>query len=403
MPGQKLRDLPSFRQLLAPEVVIMMPHADFPYMCDKHKESGLAKQREQQKRLSVMSKLIESIINSQIMNHLERYGLLSPNQFGFRRRIGAADLLTSLHHEWVNAVGSGETAHILAIDIAGVFDRVSHLGLLSKARSYGIRGCLLNWPSDNLHKRTLQAVVGCQTSDLHPIRSGVPHGSILGPTLFILYINDAEDNLPDQINMAVYADDTTLYATVRPTDSLPDSYSALQSALEHNIMDEWGKKWRVSFEPAKSQLMSVSRRHTMPGLPQLSFLNRDVQKESRLKLLGISFDSKRSYGYHIHRTAIRANQRLHFLRKAAVALCTRGRAVVYKGFIRPLMEYSPPVWLGAAPTHLNKLDRVQLRALKIIGPTSALQTLHARRTPHTLRTLRQLSRTRPTDQSTVPR
>ena len=95
---------------------------------------------------------------------------------------------------------------------------------------------------------------------------------------------------------------------------------------------------------------------------------------------GGSFDSKLSYGYHIHRTAIRATQRLHFLRKAAVVLCTRGRAVVYKGFVRPLMEYSPLMWVGAAPTHLNKLDRVQLRALKIIGPTSALQTLHASRT-----------------------
>ena len=116
----------------------MMPHADFPYMCDKHGESGLAKQRKQQKRLSVMSKVIEFIINSQIMNHHERYGLLSPNQFGFRRRIGAADLLTSLHHEWVNAVGSSGTAHVLPIDIAGAFDRMSHLGLLSKARSYGI-------------------------------------------------------------------------------------------------------------------------------------------------------------------------------------------------------------------------------------------------------------------------
>ena len=80
-------------------------------------------------------------------------------------------------------------------------------------------------------------VLNC-LQDLYPIRSGVPQGNILGPTLFILHINDAEDNFPDQINMAVYADDTTLYATVRPTDSLPASYRALQSALEH--MEEWG-------------------------------------------------------------------------------------------------------------------------------------------------------------------
>ena len=185
--------------------------------------------------LSVMSKVMESIINSQIMNHLERYGLLSPNQFGFRRTIGAADLLTSLHHEWVNAVSSGRTAHVVAIDIAGAFDRVSHLGLLSKARSYGIRGCLLNWLSDYLHERTLQAVVGGQISDLYPsvqeYRRAVlwARHSLYSTSMMLKTTSPIKSTWPFM--------QTTPRCTLLSGPLTP--YQTLQSALEH--MEEWGK------------------------------------------------------------------------------------------------------------------------------------------------------------------
>ena len=84
-------------------------------------------------------------MNTHLMNNLEKGNLPSSNQFGFRRAIGAADLLTSLHHEWVTEMGKGGTVNVLAIEIAGSFDKVSHLGLLTKIQGYGIRGPLLQW------------------------------------------------------------------------------------------------------------------------------------------------------------------------------------------------------------------------------------------------------------------
>ena len=136
----------------------------------------------------------------------------------------------------------------------------------------------------------------------------------------------------------------------------------------------------MSFEPAKSQLMSVSRRHTTPGLPQLSFLNRDVQKESRLKLLGVSFDSKLIW--------IPYPSNSHTRNPTPPFPPVGSGGTVYSGSCRCLQgvcqtsdgaQSTCVAWRGPH-THLNKLDRVQLRALKIIGSTSALQTLHARRT-----------------------
>ena len=199
--------------------------------------------------LSVTSKVMESIVNIHLMNYLEKGNLLSPNQFGFRRAIGAADLLTSLHHEWVTEMGKGGTVNVLAIDIAGAFDKVSHLGLLAKIQGYSIRGSLLRWLTDYLDNHKIQAVVGGNTSNSFAIHYVVPQGSILGPTLFLLYINDDEDNLPHNVYLAVYADDTTLYATIQLEESPEARNRALQSALTH--MQEWSMTWRVAFEPKK--------------------------------------------------------------------------------------------------------------------------------------------------------
>ena len=198
--------------------------------------------------LSVMSKVMEYCQHTS--HELPGKGnLLSSNQFGFRRAIGTADLLTSLHHEWVTEMGKGGTVNVLAIDIAGAFDKVSHLGLLAKIQGYSIRESLLRWLTDYLDNRKIQAVMGGNTSNSFAIHSGVPQGSMLGPTLFLLYINDAEDNLPHNVHLAVYADETTLYATIQLEESPEARNRALQSALTH--MQEWSMTWRVAFEPKK--------------------------------------------------------------------------------------------------------------------------------------------------------
>ena len=171
--------------------------------------------------------------------------------------------------------------------------------------------------------------MGGKISNSFVVHSGVPQGSILSPALCLLYINDAKDSLPRNVYLAVYVDDTTLYTTIR-LEELPEARNrALQSALTH--MQEWGMTWRVAFEPKKSQQMSITRRHNPLQLPTLSFLNETIPTKDCLKLLGVTFDSKLSFGQHLHlhHTSVRAHQRLHaLLRKAASVLDSRGRATV---------------------------------------------------------------------------
>ena len=188
--------------------------------------------------LSVISKVMEKIINTRLKNHLEKMNLLSVHQFGFRTGLGAADLLTVLNHEWQQTLNSGGAVRVLAVDIAGAFDKVSHLGVLHKISSYGITGKLHCWLTSYLTNRKLQATVGGATSPLFPITAGVPQGSILGPTLFLVYVNDASDVLPKEVIPATYADDTTLYTKLTSSMKAAAQCAAFQTGVD--ALASWG-------------------------------------------------------------------------------------------------------------------------------------------------------------------
>ena len=328
--------------------------------------------------LPIVSKVMEGIANRQIVNFLEAHHLLSDQQFGFRRGLGAADLLARLQHEWSLALAQSGEVHILAADIAGAFDKASHRGVLHKAVQYGLSGKLLAWLSSYLSNRHLQVVVSGQQSSLMPIHAGVPQGSILGPTLFLLYVNDCESHLPNGVKLAVYADDTTLYKCVPDSGALRDCNADLQEAVQ--ALSTWGSKWKIQFEPTKSQALVLSHHRPMWQHQALQFDGVTVQEEESLKLLGVVFDRQLAFRNHIRSVAIRGNQRLYFLRRAAPLLDIRGREKAYNGFVRPVLEYCPLAWMGASISTLAQLDAVQHRALKIISSETWLPSLAIRRT-----------------------
>ena len=221
-------------------------------------------------------------------------------------------------------------------------------------------------------------MVDGEASTSFPITSGVPQGSILGPTLFILYTNDLEEHLPAGVEMAVYADDTTLHTAITVAENVNHVERTLQHAVD--AVFDWGNKWCITFEPTKSQCMTITHKRVPWPHSPVTFAGFPVPEEDSIKLLGVVFDQRLSFRQHLRTLAIRANQRLAFMRKAAKVLDAHGLVSVYKGFVRPVLEYSPLVWSGAAPTHLSSLDKVQHRALKIIGSDTVLQSLRLRRT-----------------------
>ena len=327
--------------------------------------------------LSLISKTMEAVVNRALTNFLERNNILSNHQFGFRRGLGPADLLTGLHHQWSKIAAAGGAVRIVAVDIAGAFDKVSHAGVLHKAKAYGVSGNLLKWLHSYLADRRIQAVVSGQTSPKFRISSGVPQGSILGPTLFLLYVNDMEDHLPATTQLAIYADDTTLYQCIPSLTALPVGLAQLQNAVD--ALAEWGQSWKIAFEPTKSQVLTISHHRQPWPIPPATFNGVAIEEVEELKLLGVLFDRSLSFRSHIRQVAVRGHQRLGFMRKALPILDSKAKYAVYRGFVRPVLEYCPLSWLGASQSTLNQLDRVQHRALKLIGPGSYLPSLTVRR------------------------
>ena len=186
---------------------------------------------------------------------LEKCGLFSDFHYGFRSSRSTADLLTVVSDRIGRAFNRPGSTRAVALDISKAFDRVWHAGLLHKLKSYGISGQIFGLISSFLSNRRLRVVLDGKSSQEYPVNAGVPQGSILGPTLFLLHIND----LPDDVicDNAIYADDTTLYSKC---DRASDLWQQLElaSELESDLRDtvDWGKKWLVDFSGGKTQLVS---------------------------------------------------------------------------------------------------------------------------------------------------
>ena len=158
----------------------------------------------------MVSKVFEKLVNNRIVDYLKKCDLFSDFQYGFRSSRSTADLLTVVSDRIARAFNRCGTTRAVALDISKPFDRVSHAGLFHKLKSYGISGQTFGLVSSFLHNRRLQVVLDGKSSQEHLVNVGVPQGFTLGPTLFLLYINDIPDNVICDI--AIYADDTTLYS-----------------------------------------------------------------------------------------------------------------------------------------------------------------------------------------------
>ena len=221
-------------------------------------ERSTAKNYRPVSLLSVVSKVFEKLVNTRIVDHLEKCGLFSDFQYGFRSSRSTADLLAVVFDRIARAFNRSGAARALALDISKTFDRVWHAGLLHKFKSYGISGQIFGLMSSFLSNRQLRVVLDGKSSQEYPVNAGVPQGSILGPTLFLLYIND----LPDDVicNIAIYADDTILYSKCNQASDLWQQLE-LASELESGLRDtvNWGRKWCVDFNAGKTQLVSFDR------------------------------------------------------------------------------------------------------------------------------------------------
>ena len=311
--------------------------------------------------LSVISKVMESSVHKQLQKYLLHHDLISNKQYGFRPNHSTADLLTVLSQTWNNTLDKGGEVYVVALDIKGAFDQVWHNGLCAKLSSKGITGRLHVWLQNYLQGRSINVVLSGQSSLPRPINASVPQGSILGPLLFSIFIDDVVEQCKN--NIFLYADDSTIFAPVTSSNG-PEVAASLNKDLEN--IRKWADAWKVTFEPSKCKAIILSRKRE-PSRPDLSFGNTKIKLSEQMEVLGLSIDKKITWTSHLSNVCRRAGQRLGALRRLANKLDAKGRANIYKTQVRSIMEYSCLAWMNASQTTLSQLDIIQRKALKIIG------------------------------------
>ncbi|CAH2099017.1 unnamed protein product [Euphydryas editha] len=327
---------------------------------------------------------MERALNNKLLAHLEGNDLLSDRQYGFRQNRSTGDLLVYATHIWSEAIDKHGEALAVSLDISKAFDRVWHASLISKLPSYGIPPGLCTWISDFLNERSIRVVLDGYSSDQKAINAGVPQGSVLSATLFLLHINDLL--VPGTFG---YADDSTV--TDRYFSSARASKDVIQSCREDMVsrlnvalqaVSEWGDANLVTFNATKTQACVFSSKRSPLHLAP-TFRNVSVEITDSLQLLGVELSSNLNFGQHIESKAKTAAKKLGILSKVRRYFTPEQLLQLYQAQVRSCMEYCCHLWDGSAKYQLATLDSVEKRAKRLIGdPTltdTKLQSLDHRR------------------------
>ena len=295
----------------------------------------------------------EKLVNNRIVDHLEKCGLFSDFQYGFRSSQSTTDLLTVVSDGVARAFNRSGATRAVALNIFKAFDRVWHGSLLHELTCYGISGQIFGLIFSFLSNRRLRVVLDGNSSQEYPVNVGVPQGAILGPTLFLLYINDVSDDVICDI--AIYADDTTLYSKCDPASDLWQQLE-LASELESDLRDtvDWGKKWLVDFNAGQTQLVLFDRSNNN-GSIDVKMDGSVLEEKSTLKMLGLTFSSKLDWGSCAISIAKTASKKRGALIRSMKFLSPEVALYLYKSTIRPCLKCCCHVWAGAPSCYLELL------------------------------------------------
>ena len=333
---------------------------------------------------SVISKIFESLINKKIVKHLDTFNLISDRQYGFRHGRSTGDLLSYLTHSWLSSLRDFGESYTVALDISKAFDRVWHKSLISKLHSFGFSPSLIKLISNFLANRQIAVAVDGSLSDYFPVVAGVPQGSVLSPTLFLIFINDLLSCTYNPIHS--FADDTTLHASIsfsnNPTlASLDDSrYNLLDSInTDLSLISSWGADNLVKFNASKTHLLPISLKRSLSSYPVL-FENSVISPSPSVNILGLTISSDLSWKDHIISLAKVASQKIGVLFRFRNYFTADQLLTVYLSFIRPGIEYCSHIWGFSSSCHL--LDRIQDKAIRLINKpdlTNKIPPLSVRR------------------------
>ena len=308
---------------------------------------------------SVICKLLEKLIRKDIVAHMKLNNLFSTHQHGFLEgRSCLSNLLTTME-EWTRIIEDKGSIECIYMDFMKAFDSVPHQKLLHKLKAYNITGKIHKWIEEFLIGRQQRVVVNSIPSKNEAVTSGVPQGSVLGPVLFLIFIND----LPDTLDVAVqiFADDTKIFHHVNDKED--------QSKLQENLtkLETWAETWQMRFHPQKCKVMHIGK-----DTEEFQYTMRSDGKSFKLEYtkeerdLGVIVDNSLSFEQHCDAAINKANRVLGVIRRSFKYIDRDVILTLYKALVRPHLEYANTVWCPKLKRITKSLESVQRRATRMV-------------------------------------
>jgi len=304
---------------------------------------------------SHVCKLLEKIIKEDLVKYLETNRLILDSQHGFRNQKSCLTNLLEFTQFVGDKIDAGEPVDVIYLDFQKAFDKVPHERLLLKLGSLGVRGRLLNWIRNWLTNRYQRVVISGEESEWVEVTSGVPQGSVLGPVLFVIYINDLDENILSKI--LKFADDTKL---VRGIKTFEDYYDLGEDLSK---LYKWSEDWQMSFNLDKCKVMHIGNNN---NLSSYSMGGQDLEEVDEERDLGVIINNKFKVDRQCAKVTKKANQVLGLIYRTFACKNKNIMLKLYKSLVRPHLDYCCQAWRPHLLKDINLLERVQKRATRMI-------------------------------------
>ena len=312
--------------------------------------------------ISTIAKVMDKIAHNQLYLYFQNENILSPSQHGFRQGHSTVTALLEITDRLYHNIDIGELNGVIFLDLRKAFDTIDHQIMLKKLRCYGIAGTAHNWFSSYLSNRSQYCQVDGNLSQPSSVLGGIPQGSILGPLLFLLYINDLPNCLSDtKCNM--FADDTQL-------DRSSSDVNIVTNALNNDLKNvfDWLSTNKLSLNTEKTEYMIIGSHQRLRSIetePAIYLGANKIKREST-KSLGLMLDETLSWNQQINALSNKVNKSLNVIKRLREIVDLETLLIAYKTLVQPYFEYCSQAWGGLGSTLSDKLQRLQNRAVRII-------------------------------------
>lgn len=312
--------------------------------------------------LPLFSKILERLMYARLLSFINHSKLLYKFQFGFREGHSPELALIYLIDKISNSLENGEYVLGVFLDFSKAFDTVNHEILFEKLEMYGVRGIALNWFKSYLKNRYQYVVYNGERSDKKRITCGVPQGSILGPLLFLLYINDLA-NVSEKLFALLFADDSNMFLSGKNIDELVNSMN-----IEMEKVTDWLNVNKLSLNLKKTHYMIFRGRRTKLNVNSKLIINNTViAMEKKTKFLGVIIDENLLFKNHILYVKGKISRSLGILYKCRKYFDSDTLLMLYSSFVYPHFTYCLSVWGNTCKTYLKPLVLLQDRAIRLIS------------------------------------